>query len=82
MSSIVRSTEIATEDDELPGVIYTSPGEGRRMFDEAARIWTGMSGEEFIRRWEAGEFASLPDDLAHRRYVDLILMIPFARQDD
>jgi hypothetical protein len=82
MSSIAQSTDIATEDDTLPGIIYVTPAEGLRIFDEAARTWTGMSGEEFIQRWESGEFAEIPDDLAHRRYVDLILMMPLARQDD
>lgn len=68
-------------DLEDPPVILVGPEEGKRMFDEAAREWTGMSGDEFIRRWEAGEFAEIPDDLAHRRYVDLVLLIPFARQE-
>ena len=78
MASKAPKTTIEPED---PPVILVSPEDGRRMFDEVARKWTGMSGDEFIERWEAGEFAEIPDDLAHRRYVDLVLLIPFARQD-
>ncbi len=70
-----------TDELEIPEIVYVSPEDGRQMFDQAAREWVGMSGEEFIRRWEAGEFAHIPDDEAHRHYVDLVVLIPFARQD-
>lgn len=30
--------------------------EAREFFDEQARAWLGMSGEEFMRAWDAGEF--------------------------
>ncbi len=43
----------------VPDVVWVSPEEGRRMFDEAAHEWAGMSGEEFIRRYEAGEYADM-----------------------
>ncbi|MGH2560293.1 MAG: hypothetical protein ACRDJH_14615 [Thermomicrobiales bacterium] len=74
------ATEFKEDPDALEHFLF-DPEEGRQMFDEAAREWVGMSGEEFIRRWEAGEFAEIPDDEAHRRYVDLVLMIPLACQE-
>lgn len=64
----------------VPEVVWVSPEEGRRMFDEAAREWAGMSGEEFIRRYEAGEYADMVESEDNRYVVDLVLMIPFARQ--
>ena len=37
---------------------FLSPEDGRKMFDEAARKYVGMSGEEFLERYRAG---ALPD---------------------
>lgn len=51
-----------------------SEAEGRELFDAAARRFLGMSGEEFLRRRDAGEFVE--DD---RPEVTLVAMlIPFA----
>ena len=70
----------ATIDDaETADVIFPTPEEGRRMFDEAARIIMGMSGEEFIRRWEAGEDDATFDQEGYRHIDDLASLIPFAR---
>lgn len=41
----------------------------------------GIGGEEFIRRWEAGEYDEIADKAGHRHIIELVLMIPFARQD-
>jgi len=62
--------------------MFVSPDEGRRMFDEVAWEWAGMSGEEFIRRYEAGEYADMIESEDNRYVVDLVLLIPFARQKD
>jgi hypothetical protein len=67
------------ESIDLPEDMFVSPEEGRRMFDEAARELVGMSGEEFIRRFDAGEFAEIPDDEKHRNIIELGLMIRFGR---
>lgn len=80
MASVARRID-QIQTDDLPPVIWVTPEEGRRIFDEAARKWIGISGDEFIQRWEAGEYAEIPDDLEHRRYLELSLMIPLARQD-
>lgn len=58
---------------ELPEIIELSVEQGREMFDRQARKTLGMSGEEFLQRWDAGEFTD-PDqpDL-----IDLIFLIPF-----
>jgi hypothetical protein len=41
----------------------------------------GFSGEEFIRRWEAGEYWEIADRPGFRHIGRLIMMIPLARQD-
>ncbi len=50
-------------DVEAPeGLVYeVTPEERWDIFDGAARHYLHMSGEEFIREWDAGEFAEDPD---------------------
>lgn len=48
--------------------------EGRRMFDETVRKRLGISGVEFLRRFDAGELD--PDDIGT---VDLMMMESFVR---
>jgi hypothetical protein len=38
-----------------------------------------MSGEEFLARWDNGEFQPLPDTPAGRKLGYLALLIPFGR---
>lgn len=60
---------------DLPGVRVLTPEQGREMFDRQARLRLGMSGEEFIRAWDAGEFGGRDDsDL-----MGLAMLLPFAR---
>jgi hypothetical protein len=35
--------------------------EGRALFDNAARFYLGISGEEFIERWDSGYYDEDPD---------------------
>lgn len=51
--------------------------EGKEMFDRVARKRLNMSGDEFIRAWEAGEFDGQPEtpDVIH-----LVMLIPFTRE--
>jgi hypothetical protein len=56
-----------------------SPEEGRAFFDEQARALVGLSGAEFLRRWDAGEFEALADDPDHPEILHLALLIPFGR---
>lgn len=41
--------------------------EGRAIVDQQARERLGMSGDEFMRKWDAGYFAADPDrrDVMH-----------------
>jgi hypothetical protein len=81
MASVARSVEQDETDDELPPVIWVTPEEGRRLFDEWVRERMDISGEEFIRRWEAGEYDEVWDTPDHLYIGDLAALIPFARQD-
>jgi len=67
-------------DVDVP-VRFATPEEGRELFDEQARKLMGMSGEEFIRRWDAGEYDEIFDTPGHRHILHLAFLIPFARQE-
>jgi len=53
-----------------------SPEDGRRIVDEAARFYLGMSGDEFIRAWHAGKFDDDPD---RPEIMHVVMLLPFAR---
>ena len=49
------------------------------MFDRVVRDRLHISGKEFIRRWDAGEYQDLEDDDRHPDLAYLGGLIPFAR---
>lgn len=61
-------------------VLEMSREEGREMIDRQARRYLDMSGEEFIRRWDAGEFGD-PDDRSENppAVMRLGMLLPFVR---
>ncbi len=73
------ATETREIQAETPSVL--PPEEGRALFDREARLWLGLSGEEFLRRWDAGEYRNLPDTLEGRNVLRVIFLLPFVRQD-
>lgn len=62
-----------TADDELPEVREATPEELYGSFDRRAREDLGMSGDEFLRTWLAGEWQGEADPDA----VSCVLMVPF-----
>lgn len=58
-----------------------SPDEGRRLFEEMAHELLNISGQEFIRRWDAGEFKDIPDIPENADILYLSFLIPLGRQD-
>ena len=65
--------------ERLPSTL--SPEQGRELFDHVARRITGLSGHDFLARYDAGEFQSDDDTPEGRDLMYLILLIPFARQN-
>lgn len=51
--------------------------EGRALLDEHAREFLGISGAEFMRRWDAGEIDLTGPD--HDEVLGVSLLLPFAR---
>lgn len=68
-------------DDGFPPAYIVTPREGRRMYDEAVRKYMNMSGEEFLRRWDAGEWHELYDKSGYWYIGYLVDSRPFAEQE-
>lgn len=64
---------------DLPPVVQLTREEGRAFFDREARRMLGISGDEFLRRLDAGEFDGIDEDDFGRRAIELELSVPFAR---
>ncbi len=65
-------------DEDMPAVIELDEEGWRRFVDEKARTLLGISAEEFVRRWHAGDYAEIADDPAHSDIMYLaMLSIPF-----
>lgn len=56
------------------------PQEARDLFDRNARALLNMSGEEFLRQWDAGEFRNLPENAETRKVMRVVSLIPFGRR--
>ena len=53
-----------------------TPDEAWDVFDRAARNDLHMSGQEFLRRWDAGAFRADPDQPG---VMDVAMLIPLVR---
>lgn len=69
---------ITPERDTSP-VRYLNDDESHELFDREARRLMGMSGPEFLRRHDAGEFEAEMDGPRHRELVQMVMLIPFGR---
>jgi len=54
-----------------------TPEEGREIVDRAARRELGMSGKEFLRRWDAGEI----EDPDRPEILRVAMLLPFVRPE-
>lgn len=59
-------------------VVELSETEGTDMFDRVARREMGISGDEFLRRWDAGEWEGVDLDSVDG-LVDVWMMLPAVR---
>jgi hypothetical protein len=58
---------------------WLDAAEGRAFFDQQAHAQLGISGDEFLRRWDAGELAAQIDTPEWPAIRRLAALIPFAR---
>ena len=74
------TTRQTTTAESAPGTVLPAE-EGRRLFEREARRLLNMSGEEFLQRWDAGEYRQLPDTPATWKIMRVAYLIPFVRPD-
>lgn len=70
---------LTTAEEVTSRIHWPTPDEGRDFFDVQARRLLGISGDEFLRRWDAGEYDELVDDPQHPEILRLAVLIPFTR---
>ncbi len=58
---------------------FLDDDEAREDFDREARRLLGISGEEFISRYAAGEYATPKDDRELRAVMKLVMLGPVGR---
>ena len=71
---------VAVPEEQHPDMVplkWLSEEEGKTLFDSVAREYLHMSGEEFLRRWDSGEFDG--DDRSE--VIHVYMLIPLVRPD-
>ena len=66
--------------NSVPGVHRATVEEGKQLFDYQARKELGISGDEFLRRWDAGMYRNLSKSPEDRKVQSLAMLIPSARR--
>jgi hypothetical protein len=77
MSAVSRSQPEGvnefSEDASLPPLLVLTIEDARRLLDAKAREYLGISGEEFERRWRAGEYL---DQIERREIRRIAFYLP------
>jgi hypothetical protein len=66
--------DIEALDDDGDGIVYLDGEEARAYFEQEVREKLGISGEEFLRRLDAGEYDDIYDDPDHREIGHLEML--------
>jgi hypothetical protein len=64
-----------TKADHEVDVVEATREEGRAILDRAAREALNISGDEFLNRWDDGQYEDADDPVVTR----VAMLIPFAR---
>lgn len=60
---------------QVPGGRILTHDEAWNLFDQNARYYMGMSGDEFKRRWDAGEYYHNDDMPNHNAIINVRMMM-------
>ena len=71
----VAADRFTLHDDDVT-IDALTPEEAWDVFDRAAQHDLHMSGQEFLRQWDAGAFRADPDQPG---LMDVVMLIPFVR---
>ena len=69
---------VDNQESVADGIIFLEGEEARAYFDQTSRELLGMSGEEFLRRLDSGEWDDVIDDGEHSDHLFLAMMRSFA----
>ncbi len=61
------------------GIRFLDDDEARELFDRQARRLMGMSGDEFLRRYDDGEYNRPLEDPEEENIMIMLMMLDFAR---
>jgi hypothetical protein len=70
------SVTTRADGDVVPEVHELNAEEGRALFDRTARRLLNISGEEFLARWDRGDYEDEQENMA---ITKVAMLIPFAR---
>jgi hypothetical protein len=70
------SVTTRTSEDVVPEVHELTAEEGQALFDRTARKLLGISGSEFLTRWDRGDYEREREEMA---VTKVAMLIPFAR---
>lgn len=70
------STATPPDASDAPGIVELDRQGGRELLDDAAEHYLGLTGEEFMRALDAGEF---DDRLERPEIARLVILLPFGR---
>ena len=59
-----------------PVITTFDPAEARALFDATAQKYMHISGDEFLQRWDSGEYR---DHMAETRAMRVAVLIPMVR---
>jgi hypothetical protein len=68
-----------TAEQTTSDIRWLTDEEARAVFDQEARELMGISGDEFIRRWDAGDFDDIADHPDHPEVMRLAMPMSFGR---
>ena len=77
MATARRPPDATADEYTWPPIVELSEAEGRALFERQARKYMGMSGDEFLRKWDAGEI----EDPDRSDVWTVVFLIPFVRDD-
>jgi PAS domain-containing protein len=61
------------------GIRFLDDDEARQQFDRQAQRLLGISGEELLRRYDAGDLEALQDDRQQRAVMKLAMLADLVR---
>lgn len=67
----IEELERRAAESHVPGVVFVTPEESHALFDEAVQQLMHMTADEFIRRWQAGEYDEIADRPGYRHIMYL-----------